>query len=387
MPHTPVRILGLTMERAANFRSHPVAKSAGLYAALDRRFTVTDVLRPAPSPLSLYLGKLRHFHPDRDRWRARASLCVEMFRRRTAVAEGLLRDRDGAFDLIVQLHTLFAPGELAAARPYVLHTDNTYMISERHWPQWAPLRGAAREAWVALERATYQGAAFLFPRSEFLRRSLVEDYGCDPQRVIRVGGGSNFRPAPIDGKPYDRKAALFVGSDFERKGGRVLLAAWSLVTQMLPGAQLWIVGPKRPVGPPLPGVRWLGHVGDRGRLARLYAEATLFVMPSIFEPWGHVFFEAMAHGLPCIGSDHGATPEIVRDGRTGMLVPAGHSEGLALALVALLQDPDLAAEMGREAHAETARGHSWDGVVGRMAPYVERAASRPLARQVGYGSV
>lgn len=387
MAQSAIKILGLTMERAANFRSDPGAKSAGLYAALDRRFAVTDVVRPAPSQLSLYLAKLRYFHPDRDVWRARASLCLMLFRRRTAVAEQLLRERDGTFDLIVQLHTLFAPGRLDAARPYVLHTDNTYMLSERYWPQWAPLRGLARDAWVALERATYQNAAFLFPRSEFLRRSLIEEYGCDPARVVRVGGGTNFAPASLEAKPYDRRVALFVGSDFARKGGCTLLEAWRLVAAMLPGAQLWIVGPKRPVGPPLPGVRWLGHVGGRAELARLYEEATLFVMPSLFEPWGHVFFEAMAHGLPCVGSDHGATPEIVRDGETGLLVPAGQPDRLALALVALLQDADLAAEMGRLAHAETVRGYSWDDVAGRMASYVERAAGRPLERQVGHAAV
>jgi len=378
-----IRLLGLTMERTAQFRSDPSAKSAGLFAALDRRYNVVDVLRPAPSAFSHYLGKLRHFHYDRDLWRAQASLSPAMFRLRSAVAERLLREREGDYDLIVQLHTLFAPGRLDTGRPFVLHTDNNYLLSERHFPPWAPLRGRAREAWLAMERATYRRAAFLFPRSEFLRRSLIEDYGCDPARVIRVGGGANFPPAPLDGKRYDRQIALFVGSDFARKGGLVLLEAWGLVSQILPKAQLWIVGPKRPLRPPQPGVRWLGRVNDRAELARLYAQATLFVMPSHFEPWGHVFFEAMAYGLPCIGSDHGATPEIIADGRTGMLVRAGQPDVLAIALITLLRDPGLAEELGRRAQRETAAGHTWDDVVARMAPFLERAA-RPAARQVGH---
>jgi glycosyltransferase involved in cell wall biosynthesis len=230
---------------------------------------------------------------------------------------------------------------------------------------------------VALERATYQGAAFLFPRSEFLRRSLIDDYGCDPERVIRVGGGANLVPASLEGKAYGGRIALFVGSDFERKGGLTLLEAWQLVVHMLPNAQLWIVGPKRPVGPPRRGVRWLGHLGDRRALARLYAKATLFVLPSRFEPWGHVFFEAMAHGLPCIGSSHGATPEIVRDGHTGLLVPAEQPDQLALALFTLLQNEELAAEMGRRAYGETLHGHTWDAVVRRMGPFIEQAAGGP----------
>ncbi|MFO7166537.1 MAG: glycosyltransferase family 4 protein [Chloroflexota bacterium] len=375
MSSAPLRVLGLTMEHVSDFRSRPNTKSAGLYMALDRRFTVVDVVRPAPSKLELYLAKLRHFHPNRDVWRARAGLSLALFRRRTAIAERRLRQLDGRYDLIVQLHTLFAPGRLDAGRPYVLHTDNTYMLSERYFPQWAPLRGRARDAWVALEGATYRQAAFLFPRSEFLRRSMIEDYGCDPARVIRVGGGANFDPPPLDGKRYDRQIALFVGSDFARKGGMTLLRAWGQVRRELPRAELWIVGPKRPVGPPQPGVRWHGFVTDRAALERLYAQATLFVMPSLFEPWGHVFFEAMAYGLPCIGSDQGATPEIIRDGVTGRLVPPGQPGPLAEALVALLADPREAEELGRRAHAEVARGHRWDDVVARMAPYLELAVS------------
>jgi glycosyltransferase involved in cell wall biosynthesis len=385
MERSPLRLLGLTNERVANFRSQPNDKSAGMYAALDRRYHVVDVVRPAPSELFVYLNKLRHVHRDRNLWRSRASLSLAMFRRRSALAEQRLRQLEGQYDLIVQLHTLFAPGRLAARRPFVLHTDNTYILSERHYPAWAPLRGRARDAWVQMERATYQQAAFLFPRSEFLRRSLIDDYGCDPRRVIRVGGGANYSPAPLDGKRYDRQVALLVGYDFERKGGAALLQAWPEVRKRLPRAELWIVGPKQPLAPPQPGVIWQGHISDRAQVARMYAEATIFVLPARFEPWGHVFFEAMAYGLPCIGSTQGATPEIVRDGETGLLVPPDNVEALAAALIALLGDPRRAEAMGRAAQEELRESATWDEVVGRMAPYIE-AATGVEDRYVGHAA-
>ncbi len=375
MNQQPIRLLGLTMEHVTDFRSSPDSKSAGLYAALDRRFAVVDVVRPAPSGLDFYLNKLRHIHLNRHTWRARASLSLAMFRSRTQVAERRLRELGGRYDLIVQLHTLFSPGRLDAGRPYVLHTDNTYLLSERHFPPWAPLRGRARAAWVALEGETYRRAGALFPRSEFLRRSLIDDYGCDPERVIRVGGGANFSPAPLEGKDYGRQVALFVGSDFERKGGVLLLRAWREVRRRLPDAQLWIVGPRRPLAPPQAGVVWHGHLSDRAALARLYVEATAFVMPSLFEPWGHVFFEAMAYGLPAVGSSQGATPEIVRDGLTGLLVPPGQAAPLAAAITTLLGSPGLASSMGRHAQANLMNGNTWDDVAGRMAPAIERLAA------------
>lgn len=381
MDNHSIRIFGLTMERVANFRIQPNTKSGGLYAALDRRFSVVGVERPAPSKLDHYIAKLLSFHPDRDVWRGRAGLHPRMFRRRSAIAERLLQQHEGQYDLIMQLHTLFSPALHRQPRPYVLHTDNTYMLSERYFPTWAPLRGKERDAWVAMERATYQQAAFLFPRSEFLRRSMIDDYGCDPARVIRVGGGANLAATSLDGKRYDRQIAMMVGSDFERKGGVALLEAWETVRQTLPNAELWIVGPKQPYGPPRPGVRWHGFVSDRAALAQLYADATLFVMPSLFEPWGHVFLEAMAYGLPCIGSSYGATPEIISDGTTGMIVPPSEAAPLAAALIALLGDPARAEMLGHRAHQEVLHGHTWDDVVARMAPYIERAvAATPAER-------
>jgi starch synthase len=369
-----IRILGLTLERVADFRTNPLAKNSGLYAALDRRYDVVGVVRPALTKPEEYLNRLRTIHPDRNYWRQRRSLNAWAFRQRTAHAEAQLRAKAGQYDLIMQLHTLFAPEAVPAGQRYVLHTDNAYLISERLYKSWAPLRGRDREEWLRRERAVYQHAAFLFPRSKFLRQVMIEDYGCDPNRVIAVGGGGNYGQVSLENKRYDGQIALFVGFDFERKGGVELLQAWERVHKKLPAAQLWIVGPKR-ARRQLPGVTWLGPIADRQALAERYRQASLFVMPSLFEPWGHVFFEAMSFGLPCIGSTCCAIPEIIDSGVTGLLAETGESEPLAEALIALLGDPTLAERMGHAASARVAQGGTWDNVVDRMAPYIEQAAS------------
>lgn len=377
----PIRILGLTLERVANFRQNPMAKSSGLYSALDRRYSVIDVVRPVLNKQEQVVNRLIMMHPSREAWRFRASLSPWAFRRRTAHATEQLERLHGRYDLIVQLHTLLSPSFTPERYRYVLHTDNTYLLSERHFALWAPLRGAAREDWLRMERAVYQNAAFVFPRSRFLQRSLIEDYGCDPERVIVVGGGSNFGTRSLEQKRYDQQIALFVGYDFRRKGGLVLLEAWERVRKVLPDAQLWIVGPKR-VERELPGVHWFGRIDDREELARRYSEATAFVMPSLFDPWGHVFFEAMSFGLPCIGSTACAMPEIIQHHITGMLAETGQSEPLADALIAVLGDPQRAEQLGRAAHAHVAQGHTWDDVVERMAPYIEQATADRQAAMV-----
>lgn len=375
MTDQPIRILGLTMDRVGDFR-RPSAKNAGLYAALDRRFGVVDVVRPSLPRPEQYYNKLRNLHPDRDYWRIRASLNPWAFKRRTAQAEQHLQRWDGQYDLIVQLHTLLSPGDLSKRRPFVLTTDNTYRLCERYYADWAPLRGRQRDEWIKMERATYQQAEFLFPRSSWLRRSMIEDYGCDPDRVIRVGCGANHVRPSLEGKRYDRPIALFVGYELKRKGGYVLLQAWERVRRALPEAELWFVGPNPPRGTQPGGVRWLGRVDDRQALHEIYTQAGVFVLPALFEPWGHVFTEAMGEGLPCIVSDRCAMPEIVEHGKTGLVVPAAEPEPLADALIRLLGDLDQARQLGRQAHAAILHGNTWDDMIERMAPYIEQAAGR-----------
>ena len=98
-----------------------------------------------------------------------------------------------------------------------------------------------------------------------------------------------------------------------------------------------------------------------------------------FEPWGGVLMEARGHGLPCIGTDRGGFRESIDDGVNGLLVPAGEPEPLADALVSLLGDPERAARMGRNGHADVLTEHTWERVADRMAPGIERAASEPPA--------
>ena len=357
-------LVGLSMDASADFRRDPGGKNAALFRALDRRYGVSEVLRPALAPHRRRLLQLAAFHPDRSTWRRRFNLHPRTFAARCEVARRMLASTSGP---VVQLHTLMGNG---GERPYVLHTDTNYALTERWYPEGAPLRGVERERFVELEGAVYRGAEALFPRSAWLARSFVEDYGCEPSRVVVVGGGNNL---PLLEEPGERApTALFVGVEFERKGGRELLLAWERVVAELPHARLQVVGVPKPPRSLPPGVEWLGPVWDRARLAELFVRARLFVMPSIYEPWGHVFLEAMASGLPCVGTRIGAMPEIVEHGLTGLLVPRRDPVSLALALLQLLEDADMARSMGRAGQDRVRSGWTWDAVVDRMTPALDR---------------
>ncbi len=357
------------------------AATALLLELLGERHAPAGTIHPQLTPAFDLLVKLRHFNRDRATWRARAGFNAAGFLALSGAIERELRHHEGSFDLIFQAQTLFSPGDLRAGRPFVIYTDNIISLTERFYPAWAPLSPAGFRRRRELEAGVLRAAAHVFPWSDFVRDAMIADYGLDADRVTSVGAGANLLMAELQSRRWDSARALFVGRDFARKGGRELLAAWAQVRRALPHARLTVVGPPRaPDGADLAGVDWLGAVESQTELRRLYEEASVFVMPSLFEPWGHVFLEAMGCGLPCIGAAHCAMPEIIADGETGLLVPPGEVEPLAAALERLLGDPSLAERYGRRAHASVLSGNDWHDVADRISPALKTAVEQSPPR-------
>ena len=109
-------------------------------------------------------------------------------------------------------------------------------------------------------------------------------------------------------------------------------------------------------------------------MGELYRSCSIFAMPSRCETWGDVFLEAMAYGLPCIGSTADAMPEIIRHGETGYVVDNGDVDALAAYLERLLVDSELRQAMGARGYARAAQNYTWDLVAQRIVPYLRRAA-------------
>src|SRR5437867_97722 len=339
-------------------------------AALGWDTTVLDITEPA---LLRWYALARSFHPNLVRWRRRFERTANRLSR-TAFAfkyksrrYGRLIERLGApYDLILQGGAMFAPGWPPPALRYVIVCDCTVKLGEGE-----PLSGvdfasaASARKWYALERMLYRRAGYVFSASDYVTRSLVGDYGVDPARAVTVGEGSRLEASDGPTKHYDGKTILYVGYEFERKGGEVLLAAFEQVTAEIRDAELLIAGPSRLRGPVPRGVRPFGPV-SRPDLLRLYSRASVFVMPSLFEPFGQVFLEAMEHKLPCIGSDRCAIPELIVDGETGLIVPAGDASALAERIVYLLRRPEMMCRMGERGRERVRRLFTWPAVARRV---------------------
>jgi glycosyltransferase involved in cell wall biosynthesis len=202
-----------------------------------------------------------------------------------------------------------------------------------------------------------RSAQRVFPWSLWAARSVEADYGVNPSKIVVVQPGlhlANWPVGPSRNEPPVR--LLFVGGDFERKGGFQLLAS----CRALQGDWLLDVVTRTPIAA---DARIRVHTGlepTDPALANLYRQADIFVLPTLGDTHSWATLEAMASGLPVVASPVGALPEIVQDGHSGLLVPAGDVASLTSALQRLIDDPELRLRMGRSARELAERDHDGD---------------------------
>ena len=333
---------------------------SNLLDALDRRFEVVERVDYSPSGATRLALAAATFRPSRSAWRAR----FHTSRLARGVLSRTLSRRAGAvtepFDIALQVLGWTA----GQPQPYALYVDQTRLMAERGWPTWMPLTNRERSTILEAERVMYVGAAAIFVMSTSARESLIGEYDVEPSRITVVGGGLNFDALPEPRALVAAPVVLFVGREFERKGGEFLLQAFETVRTEVPEAALHIAGVRLSASGP--GVIVHGRLG-RNRLAELYRGSRVFCMPSRYEPWGLVFPEAMSYGIPCVGTTVQAIPEILDHGKAGLLVAPEDPQALAQALIALLRRrPGPAARRcwRRRVQSELL----WDHVAERMVP-------------------
>ena len=226
------------------------------------------------------------------------------------------------------------------------------------------------------EEQAAQRMTAVFTFSEYLRQSFIREYRVPAERVFNVGGAVNLAEIPEadPGKDYTAARILFIGTEFGRKGGPQLLKAFEIVRQSIPLAELHIVGPREVNGLPA-GATLHGHLSkavpeQRAKLESLFRSATVFALPSLYEPFGIAPLEAMLYQLPVVVTDAWALREFVTPGFNGERVEKGSAEDLAAKLVSLLSDPAKLAEMGRQGREMVLGRYTWPAVANRMAEVV-----------------
>lgn len=206
-----------------------------------------------------------------------------------------------------------------------------------------------------VEKEYLKNADAVIANSDFTANTVRDAYPSISSKLFRVYKSINaaeyrdiLQARKEAGKPSSHQI-LLVGSNLQRKGIRYLIGAAPEIIQHLKYVQFVVAGGD----PSIPklirecrAIRLQDHflfLGNQTReqLNHLYANSTTFTLPSITEALGIVLLEAMACGIPVIGSQVGGIPEIIKDGVNGLLVPACDSSSLAKAVIQLVQNPNL----------------------------------------------
>ncbi|MEU0196217.1 glycogen synthase [Streptomyces afghaniensis] len=290
---------------------------------------------------------------------------------------------------LVHTHTWYANlgGHLAKMLYGIPHVMTAHSLEPlRPWKAEQLGGGYELSSWA--ERTAIEAADAVIAVSGAMREDILGCYpALDPEKVHVVHNGIDtdlYRPDhgtdALDriGLDRSRPYVLFVGRITRQKGVPHLLRA---VRDIDPAAQV-VLCAGAPDTPEIDqefrelfgelsrvrdGVFWIPRMLPRPEVIQLLTHAALFVCPSVYEPLGIVNLEAMACGTPVVASAVGGIPEVVDDGRTGLLVPAGDGfeAGLARAMDSVLGDPEAARRMG-EAGRERAVGEfGWDAVARR----------------------
>lgn len=349
-----------TPDRSATWSGTPSA----LRSELSRRTDVVDVGAELPPPVRQALRALGA-RRNGNRWSSiwRQDGLTQRLVERQVRAQVLA----AAPDVVLQIQDLAITDV-----PFMVMQDLSYHLLIEHYgrhgsvPHFRALSRSRVASLQARQLGIYERAARLLPMSEWMADDL-RSQGIDSDRIVVVNPGINTSDYAITTPPAHRRSGdrwrlLLVGRDFDTKGGEQVLAAFDLLRRDF-GARisLTIAGPPTwPLSGEVPhGVTFLGPV-SKDRVLALMDEHDLFVMPSRFEGFGIVFAEALSRGLPCIGRDACAMPEIIDAVSGGRLIRSESPEELAASIISALEDDDLyeacaAAAPDRRAHYSWSR--------------------------------
>ena len=257
--------------------------------------------------------------------------------------------------------------------PWLRRRPGTPVAGSLHQPPGGIDHGPLRRGVQApLDRLAWRRARLLLVASQDLGDQLAGQ-GFPPERLRVVPPGRDLPPAPAGPLPDLRRgrrvALLSVGNWVERKGFLELLEALARLPDGL--ATLHLTGDDR--ADPAYGARvrerlarpdLTGRVLVHGplpaeRVAALYQAADIFALPSLREPYGTVWGEAMAAGLPVVGWRAGNLPHLATDGREGLLAAPGDVAALSAALARLAIDEELRRRLATAAESRAATRPTW----------------------------
>ncbi len=276
--------------------------------------------------------------------------------------------KSDSYFFIFQLQSLF--NGAVEGVPHFVYSDHITMANY-FYPDINPRQYVRSSSFIKTEKKLYLSALRCFTMSSNIAKMLVKEYCVPESKVKCVYSGSNVE---LDNKTnqntYDNKTILFVGLEWDRKGGPILVKTFEKVLIEVPDAQLIIIGCN-------PKIHEESNISVLGKLKldelpQYFNHASVFCMPTLREPFGLVFVEAMTYGLPIVANNIGALPDMVTNGVNGYLINNNIDE-YAKVLIELLNNPQKCKNMGENGAKIANELYTWDEVGKKLYKYITEA--------------
>ncbi len=204
-----------------------------------------------------------------------------------------------------------------------IYTSHSNMFKRSKW--WA----------IHLEQLTFDKVSYMLYSSEWAASNAISEYDIAPSKVKVIPFGANANQFPSKAevmagienrKPDEVCELLWVGVEWERKGGDMVVALADLLIQRGRKVRLTVVGTDIPLRSNRPYIEHIAFINKNipdefALFSRLFLRSSFFVLPSIGECFGLVYAEAAAYGVPSIGYDSGGVPSAIAEGKSGFLLP------------------------------------------------------------------
>ncbi len=280
-----------------------------------------------------------------------------------SLSYGMLQIQDMGIPLVTTLH-------------HPITSDLRIALSAaRHW--WERVLIQRWHSFLLMQKKVVKRLHNVVTVSECSRQDIARDFGIQPAGISLVPNGIDtevFRPLP-DVERKSRQLMATASADAPLKGLRYLLRSYAQLLTTYPDLELLVIGQPRPGGDTerllhklklQERVRFVSGISTED-MVRYYAQATIAVVPSVYEGFGLPAGEAMACGVPLVSTDGGALPEVVGD--AGVLVPARDVDAMTAAIAGLLDDPSRRAQLGEEGRLRIDDMFCWRVTAGQMTDY------------------
>jgi glycosyltransferase involved in cell wall biosynthesis len=255
--------------------------------------------------------------------------------------------------------------------PIIFMIDTTFQQLLNYYPYYSNLAGYNIKRGIKLDKKAFQNATHCMLTSAWAKNSAVQDYGINADKISVALCGANLDHVPelkdIDCAAGASCRLLFLGVEWERKGGDIALQTFRLLQKKGINVQLHIIGCIPPVNisdyKNITVIPFLNKdkETDIRRLHNIFNETDFLLLPARAECAGIVFCEASAYGIPSITTDTGGVSDYVKDGVNGFVFSqVAGPETYADKIVSVLQNPDQLKELKLNCRKQYNELLNWD---------------------------